>query len=431
MLGAIGRNGAVVASPDESTPNQNYYFHWVRDGALTMNVVVSLYEKAMDPEVRGEYGNILKKYVEFSRLNQTAPNTGGFMGLGEPKFEVDGTVYHGNWGRPQNDGPALRSITLCRWANLLLNANSSDSYVTNEIGPVVKSDLQFVHDHWNDRCTDLWEEVRGKHFYTRMVARRALLDGAKLLNRIGETALASQCGGQKSAIETEISSHFDAAAKLIRVTVDIDGSNNGKTSQHDVAIVLAALHGETPDDEYFAPNDDRVLSTTMMLRADFFAKYPINQGSNATDSDGITMEPAIGRYPEDTYDGAKNQGGNAWFLATAAFAEQAYRTHNLMSSASSLAINDLNAAFYNEALTCAGSATSVSSGNTIVSSDARFTSIIDGLKEMGDRYVRQIRKHGAADGSLSEQIKKDSGYMTGAVDLTWSYAALLTAIEQR
>jgi len=46
MLAALGRNGAVVASPDESTPDQNYYFHWVRDGALTMDVVVGRWSTA-------------------------------------------------------------------------------------------------------------------------------------------------------------------------------------------------------------------------------------------------------------------------------------------------------------------------------------------------------------------------------------------------
>src|SRR3972149_1540916 len=50
LLGALGRNGAVVASPDESTPNQNYYFHWIRDAALVMNVVVSLFDHAPDVE---------------------------------------------------------------------------------------------------------------------------------------------------------------------------------------------------------------------------------------------------------------------------------------------------------------------------------------------------------------------------------------------
>ena len=106
LLGAIGRNGAVVASPDESTPNQNYYFHWIRDAALTMDVVVSLYDEAPDAEDRDEYGRILKSYVVFSRKNQTAPQPSNFTGLGEPKFYISGTVFLDSWGRPQNDGPA-------------------------------------------------------------------------------------------------------------------------------------------------------------------------------------------------------------------------------------------------------------------------------------------------------------------------------------
>ena len=354
LLGAIGSNGAVVASPDESTPNQDYYFHWVRDGALTMGVVVSLYDQATDAQVHDGYGKLLKNYVKFSEVNQAAPTTGGSMGLGEPKFEVDGTVYRGDWGRPQNDGPALRSITLCRWANMLLDANPSDSFVASDITPVVKADMQFVHDHWNDKCTDLWEEVRGKHFYTRMVDRRALLDGADFLHRVGETTLEAQCRGDQSAIESEIANHYDTAGKFIRVTLDIEGSNKGKTSQHDSAIILAVLHGETPANSFFPPDDDRVLSTVMKLREDFAGKYPINQGGNLTDSDGVKMEPAIGRYPEDMYDGARNQGGNAWYLTTAAFAEHAYRTRALVSVAGVIAITDLNAPFFNEALSLRG-----------------------------------------------------------------------------
>jgi glucoamylase len=35
--------------------------------------------------------------------------------------------------------------------------------------------------------------------------------------------------------------------------------------------------------------------------------------------------------------------------------------------------------------------------------------------------------HRNPDGSLSEQINRDSGYMQGAVNLTWSHASFLTA----
>src|SRR4051812_35506830 len=119
LVAAVGRNGAVIASPDESTPNQNYYFHWTRDGALTMNVVVGFYQNALTDERRGEYGRILREYVRFSRKNQKDPKAATLTGLGEPKFRIDGTAFTDDWGRPQNDGPALRTITLSRWANAL------------------------------------------------------------------------------------------------------------------------------------------------------------------------------------------------------------------------------------------------------------------------------------------------------------------------
>lgn len=39
-------------------------------------------------------------------------------GLGEPKFMVNGLVYPFPWGRPQNDGPALRILSLGRILSL-------------------------------------------------------------------------------------------------------------------------------------------------------------------------------------------------------------------------------------------------------------------------------------------------------------------------
>ena len=45
---------------------------------------------------------------------------------------------------------------------------------------VIKADLDFVSNHWQDPCFDLWEEVNGTHFYTRMQQRTALREGAAL-----------------------------------------------------------------------------------------------------------------------------------------------------------------------------------------------------------------------------------------------------------
>jgi glucoamylase len=427
LLGSLGRNGAVVASPDESTPNQNYYFHWIRDGALTMDVVVTLYASAPDAEYRAEYGKLLRSYVAFSRKNQTELQPSGFTGLGEPKFLVSGTVFPDTWGRPQNDGPALRSITLCRWAQLLLDEDGDDPIVQNEIKPVLLDDLEYVRQHWPDKCTDLWEEVRGQHFYTQMVQRRALLDGAKLLDRTGETSLANDCRGQVPLLEASLARYFDEIRNYILSTLDADG--NGKTSQLDAAVVLATLHGETAFQPFCSPSDDRVLATAVAVRKAFVEMFPINQ--NATDSDGEPMEPAIGRYPEDKYDGANDSDGNPWFLITAAFAEHAYRTRNILTSAGSVAVTDRSLPFLLHALNAGGSAAVLTTGETIRVSDPRFSAITNGLTVVGDGYLRRIRSSAAADGSLSEQFKGTNGAMAGAVDLTWSYAALLTAVDHR
>jgi GH15 family glucan-1,4-alpha-glucosidase len=52
---------------------------------------------------------------------------------------------------------------------------------------VIKADLDFVAGNWrNQMGCDLWEEVRGTHFYTRLVQYRALVDGATFAAGLGD-----------------------------------------------------------------------------------------------------------------------------------------------------------------------------------------------------------------------------------------------------
>jgi glucoamylase len=52
---------------------------------------------------------------------------------------------------------------------------------------VIKADLDFVAGNWkNQMGCDLWEEVRGTHFYTRLVQYRALVDGAAFATGLGD-----------------------------------------------------------------------------------------------------------------------------------------------------------------------------------------------------------------------------------------------------
>ena len=108
-------------------------------------------------------------------------------GLGEPKFNTDGTPYNCNWGRPQDDGPALCAASLCRLANLFLDDGSPqlNTLVRTKLydsvlptNSLIKKDLEYVSHNWGSPCIDLWEESYGNHFYTSLVQRRALRDGA-------------------------------------------------------------------------------------------------------------------------------------------------------------------------------------------------------------------------------------------------------------
>ena len=53
--------GAVVAAPDHDTPGGNYYYHWMRDGALSMR---SLFASAdLDSDTKSSYLQSYAKWV--------------------------------------------------------------------------------------------------------------------------------------------------------------------------------------------------------------------------------------------------------------------------------------------------------------------------------------------------------------------------------
>ena len=106
-------------------------------------------------------------------LQQTSNPSGSVStgGLGEPKFNIDGTAFTGPWGRPQRgrylnnpthkvtsmptvpascpDGPALRSTALITYANWLLANGNGTSYVQQTLWPSIKLDLDYVQNNWN------------------------------------------------------------------------------------------------------------------------------------------------------------------------------------------------------------------------------------------------------------------------------------------
>lgn len=73
----------------------------------------------------------------------------------------------------------------------------------------------------------------------------------------------------------------------------------------------------------------------------------------------------------------------------------------------------------------------INAGQTFKQGTNRFDDLINALLGWGDAFMRRIKYHTPLGGNLAEQFNRDTGVPQGAADLTWSYAALLTAALAR
>ena len=418
--------GVVTASPSRSDPD--YFFHWVRDASLVMSAVIDLYEDSLSASRKREYERLLEDFVDFSRKNQLTQNLSG--GLGEPKFNVDGTAYSLEWGRPQNDGPALRALTLIRFARIRLAQGAIDWVrvrLYDGLIPthsVIKSDLEFISHHWREHSFDVWEEVKGQHFYTQMVQRRALLEGAALADDLKDFQAAKWYRKQAQALEAQILKYWDDSRKYIQVTRDDSGGISTKVSGLDVAVILGCLHGYANDD-FFSFSDDRVISTADVLRQAFDQLYTINRDSS--------LGTAIGRYPEDVYDGHSVgvNAGNPWVLATLGYAELYSRIAQDFFRRNQIRVTTLNLPFFQSLDGIQSLGVSLRVGIVFKKGGGIFETLLTLIQKNAHHYLKRVQYHSPLSGSLSEQMNRNTGFMQGARDLAWSYASFLTAIQER
>ncbi|CEI99373.1 Putative Glucoamylase A (Fragment) [Rhizopus microsporus] len=378
-----------------STYHPDYYYTWTRDAALVARVLSHL------PETED---NLLIDYVNFQIHTQGTPTVCNC--LGEPKFNPDGSGFSGSWGRPQNDGPAERAITFMRIADRFKGRH--DSYINHTIVPALEKDLDYIVRTWEQSCFDLWEEVNGIHFYTLMAIRRALLDGANFLG-VNEYQTAA------AKVQKRLDVSFWSSKKnYIQVTHDAR-SGVSKPSGLDVSVLLAANMFST-DDGFFTPGSDKILATAAAIEAAFLHEYPINQNLSPD------LGTAIGRYPEDVYDGYGLSIANPWFLATAAYAELYYLATNEWKK-TGLTINQINKPFFQRLV-------HFNEGFYSAHSD-ELEQIIANVSSEADKFLATIQYHQHRNGSMSEQFSRYNGYMQGARDLTWSHAAFISAIQAR
>ena len=285
--------GTVIAAQSYSSPN--YAYNWVRDSSLTMDVVYQLYNAATSPSAKAAYANILFQYAGARAFEQNDPSLQ--TGLGEPKFNLNNSVFTGPWGRPQNDGPATSAITLMEFANAYLKNNGSIATVQQMIydsnsyptrAPVLK-DLLFVANNWSSPTFDLWEEEESTHFYDRLVSRRALLMGASFAQLFNDSTTSNTLSGAASALTASLSEFWDEGRQLL--IYEYGPVLNNKVSYKDIAVVLAILHGYAGDDVYSYTND-QVLVSAYRIATSFLSVYSI--ANTTTDSTGQVLGIPVG-----------------------------------------------------------------------------------------------------------------------------------------
>jgi glucoamylase len=423
-------NGTVIAA--QSYTNPNYAYNWVRDASLTMDVVQQLYAAASSSDAQNYYSSILFAYSQARATEQTDPDLQ--TGLGEPKFLLNNSVFTGPWGRPQNDGAATSAVTLMNFANsYIANGGSLQSVkdmiydsTTNPAKASVQKDLLFVAANWSSSCFDIWEEEESYHFYNRLVYHKALIMGATFATKMGDSTTSSTLSSAAKAVAATLTEFWDPNRNLI--LYEYGPVLHDKSSFIDIAVILGVLRGYVGDGLY-SYIDDKVLATAFSIASAFVQLYPI--ADVTTDGNGATIGIPIGRYPEDVYDGygTKTNGGNPWFLCTAALAELFYHAANeLRTSASSLTVSNVSAPFWAYFAPAAG----LAKDSTYSVGSSQFEGAIAALEGWADAFMRRIRYHSAgADGHLAEEFHRETGYEQGAADLTWSYAAFLTAAFAR
>nr|GAT49309.1 glycoside hydrolase family 15 protein [Mycena chlorophos] len=413
LLANIGPNGAdsegakagvVIASPSNTNPD--YLYTWTRDSSLVFKLLIDQFVTGSDTTLLGQIQNFVSAEATIQQVSNPS-GTVSTGGLGEPKFNIDETAFTGAWGRPQRDGPALRATAMIQYANWLVK-NGSTSNVVSNLWPIIKLDLDYVMADWNMTTFDLWEEVDSSSYFTSAVQHRALREGATLATTLGQaSSIASGYTTQANNILCFMQSYWNPSGGYM--TANTGGGRSGR----DANTALASIHTFDPaaicDSATFQPCSDRALSSLKVYVDSFRSLWSINSGiaSNAA--------VATGRYPEDTY-----MGGNPWYLTTAAAAEQLYDALIVWEAQGELNVTSVSLAFFQQFL-------STVQVGTYASSTSTYTTLVNAVQSFADGFVAIIAKYTPSSGALSEQFSNTNGAQVSAVDLTWSFASILTA----
>ena len=423
--------GAVIASPSlpDNQFNQSYFYHWVRDGAIVIATICYLYVDCQDPQKKSYYREIILNYIDFVEKIQSQPSAHGIDILGEPKFNIDGTVWMGDWGRPQLGGTAIQALVLNRILVIMESEGETDLvnkiYNTNTKS-LLKANLEHCAHTWSTDSINVWEELNGNHFSVRMMQRAALLLGADLAKRFGDSGAASYYSDMANHITDLLRMHWDESLGYYFETTNQENSLGGGV---DSSVLMALFFAQVaPTGEEFLLTSTRSLSTVFYVRSTFELLYQINVKHHIKGGRGLFL----GRYQQDIYDGNKSIYGNPWFICTNMLACIYYNLSAQLLMGHTISVTQLVLQF----LFQVAPDLEFKLNDVINHEHKFFRKLIQHFFAEADGILALVKEHCVTypDGTplhMSEQIDRASGQQVSASDLSWSYSSLLSAIQIR
>ena len=388
--GVTSLPGAVLASPSwensETRLTQDYVYHWTRDAAIVAIELAWAYANGTLPDNQ--------PLIDYVRFSQTCQQSAGDFDRGA--FYLNGAQ------RPwtdQNDGPTLQTVALLAMYRQL------DAPAQAIAAQLIDANLNFLRDAYQGQTYNLWEEEYGYSFFARSAQLRCFQ--AIAANTIGITVppwLPSALTWLISALD----GHWNGAVcqSVLPVPTDYRAPYDPN-----IDIVAAVIYGAE------SVTDPRILATAAALRAQWADPgskyfYPIN-GADAA----IGLGPLLGRYPGDVYDGDTDAlvGDHPWALSTANFAELYYRLATKITSSRTVPADSRSATFLSQV--------------GVTSSTAPLDAAA-ALRSAGDAMLQAIVSH-SDHFELSEQFDAVTGFEKSVSNLSWSYAAFLSAVRAR
>lgn len=394
------KEGSILASPEFASydPDPDYFFHWIRDSAVAVDALRILIQRGHAPHKgiahfdaylrfslelhnlsgpdllahRDIRAKVEPEALQYVRSDEDLREIEGDRVLGEARYNPDGTLDVIRWPRPQHDGPALRALTILRYWPLALPPETR--LLMREL---LLLDLGFTERHWREPCFDIWEEEQGFHFYTRLIQHAALAAGAIWARGVGDDQRTARYQAGAASLHAALREHWSDDDSSYRSRLPGPGLTSGKFL--DAAVLLAVIHANL-DADVFSAVDPKVHLTVQRLEELFESKYPINMTRPAG------LGTAIGRYAGDTY-----YCGGPYYFITLALAEFYYRLAMALESGEPSAA----------------------------------------ALRKGDRVMQMVQRFTPPGGELSEQFDGTTGQQSSAKNLTWSYAAFITATDAR